>query len=47
MPGLEPQPGITCWTENGYSGITFNRLIPLNELVAWLHQTREKQRSAG
>jgi hypothetical protein len=47
MPGLEPQPGIACWTENGYSGITFNRLIPLNELVAWLHQTRETQRSAG
>ena len=47
MPGLEPQPGITCWTANGYSGITFNRLIPLNELVAWLHQSREMQRSAG
>jgi hypothetical protein len=47
MPGLEPQPGITCWTENGYSGITFNRLIPLNELVAWLHQSRETQRSVG
>jgi PilZ domain len=47
MPGLEPQPGIACWTDNGYSGITFNRLIPLNELVAWLHQTREAQRSAG
>jgi hypothetical protein len=47
MPGLEPRPGITCWTENGYCGITFNRLIPLNELVAWLHQTREMQRSVG
>jgi len=47
LPGLPPQPGIACWADGGYTGITFNRLLPLGELVAWLHQQRETQRSAG
>jgi hypothetical protein len=45
LPGLEPQRGIACWSEGGFSGIAFNRLIPLSELVAWLQQQREEQRS--
>ncbi|MDP9424159.1 MAG: PilZ domain-containing protein [Pseudomonadota bacterium] len=47
LPGLEPQRGIACWSDNGYAGITFNRLLPLGELVAWLHEERETQRSAS
>jgi len=47
LPGLEPQPAIACWNENGFTGITFNRLLPLGELVAWLHEQRETQRSAS
>jgi hypothetical protein len=47
LPGLEPQRGIACWNEGGYAGITFNRLLPLGELVAWLQQQRETQRSAN
>ena len=47
MPGLEPQRGIACWTEGGFTGIAFNRLLPLGELVAWLHERRELQRSAS
>jgi hypothetical protein len=47
LPGLEPQRGIACWAENGFAGITFNRLLPLGELVGWLHQQRETQRSAN
>lgn len=43
LPGLEPQRGIACWTEGGFTGITFNRLIPLSELVTWLQQRRELQ----
>lgn len=42
LPGLEPQRGIACWTEGGFTGITFNRPIPLSELVAWLQQRREE-----
>jgi hypothetical protein len=45
LPGFEPQRGIACWTENGFAGIAFNRLLPLGELVAWLHEQRETQRS--
>lgn len=47
LPGLEPQGGIACWSENGFAGITFNRLLPLGELVAWLHEQREAQRSTN
>ena len=45
LPGLEPQRGIACWIEDGFIGITFNRLIPLGELVAWLQDQREAQRA--
>lgn len=47
LPGLEPQRGIACWSEGGFTGIAFNQLIPLGELVGWLHQQRELQRSPG
>lgn len=47
LPGLEPQRGIACWCDNGFAGVTFNRLLPLGELVAWLHGQRETQRSTN
>ena len=47
LPGLEPQRGIACWSENGHAGITFNRLLPLGELVTWLHKQREMLRNAS
>jgi hypothetical protein len=47
LPGIEPQPGIACWAEGGFTGITFNRLIPLGELVGWLQVQREAQRSTS
>ena len=47
LPGLEPQRGIACWSDSGYIGITFNRLLPLGELVTWLQDQREAQRSAS
>ena len=46
LPGMEPQPGLACWVEGGRIGVTFNRLIPLAELVAWLNGQREIQRVA-
>jgi PilZ domain len=46
LPGLAPSPGIARWADGGLVGITFNRLIPLSDLVAWLHEQRESQRSA-
>jgi hypothetical protein len=47
LPGIEPQRGIACWSDGGFAGVTFNRLLPLGELVAWLQGQREAQRSAG
>jgi hypothetical protein len=47
LPGLDAQAGIACWCSDGHAGITFNRLLPLGELVTWLRQQREAQRTAG
>ncbi len=47
LPGLDAQAGIACWSSNGYAGIAFVRLLPLDELVAWLHVQRKVQRAGG
>jgi hypothetical protein len=46
LPGLGPQQGAVRWSEGGYVGVTFNRLLPLTNLVAWLQATREQLRAA-
>lgn len=46
LPGLDPQPASVRWHEAGCMGITFNRLLPLADLVAWLHAMREQLRAA-
>ena len=46
LPGLEPQPASVRWNEGGQLGATFNRLLPLPDLVAWLHAMREQLRAA-
>ena len=38
LPGLSPHSAIVRWTEDGRYGIAFNEVLPLAELVAWLHQ---------
>jgi hypothetical protein len=47
LPGLEPQPAVLRWREDGHLGISFNRLVPLGGLVAWLQGVREQLRAAG
>ena len=47
LPGLEPYPGLACWVDDGFIGVTFNRLIPLGELVSWLNEQRDRQRRAA
>jgi len=47
LPGLAPQAASLRWSQDGYLGITFNRLIPLPELVAWLQDVRDELRAAG
>jgi hypothetical protein len=47
LMGLAPAPGTIRWKEEGAYGITFNRIIPLPALVAWLQEQREQLRAAG
>ena len=47
LPGLDPQPAALRWRQDGHLGISFNRLIPLAELVAWLQGVRDNMRAAG
>ena len=46
LPGLDPQPSAIRWIGGGQIGVTFNRLIPLADLVTWLHAMREQLRAA-
>ena len=47
LPGLEPQRGVVRWNEGGQIGITFNRLLPLSDLVGWLQAQRDGIRAAS
>lgn len=47
LPCLPPQPAVVRWHEGHFTGVTFNRLLPLGELVTWLQAQRELQRAAG
>jgi hypothetical protein len=47
LPGLDPLPGLACWVDGGFLGVTFNRLIPLGELITWLQEQRDAQRVAS
>lgn len=46
LPGLEPQPSASRWCEDGYVGVTFNRLLSLTELVEWLKAMRDQRQAA-
>ena len=47
LPGLEPQPCVVRWSDAGFTGITFNRLLALPALVAWLEDQRTALRAAS
>ena len=47
LPGFEPQRAVVRWNEAGQIGITFNRLLPLSELVGWLQAQRDGIRAAS
>lgn len=46
LPGLPPQPGVVRWTDGGYAGVTFNRLLSLPVLIDWLRTQRGESRAA-
>jgi len=47
LPGLAPQACVVRWNDDGFTGITFNRLLPLPELVGWLELQRSAMREAS
>jgi hypothetical protein len=47
LPGIEPQPAVVRWSDSGFIGITFNRLLALPILVDWLEQQRSAMRAAS
>ncbi|GLR47827.1 hypothetical protein GCM10007925_15400 [Sphingomonas astaxanthinifaciens DSM 22298] len=46
LTGLDPQPAVVRWIDNGFAGITFNRLLPLPTLIEWLRGQRRQSRAA-
>jgi hypothetical protein len=46
LSGLSPCAGIVCWSDHGFYGITFNRVLALSALVGWLKEQRERIRAA-
>jgi hypothetical protein len=47
IDGLAPCAGRIRWSADGEYGVTFNRVLPLPLLVAWLQERREQLRAAG
>lgn len=47
LPGLPPIQGVVRWRDAGSCGITFNRLLALSDLVAWLQNQRDLMRNAS
>ncbi|WP_239017026.1 PilZ domain-containing protein [Sphingomonas ginkgonis] len=43
---LPPQPGTVRWRDGRFTGITFNRLLPLPVLVSWLQEQQNRSRAA-
>ena len=47
LPGLSPEQGVVRWNDGESCGITFNRVLALSHLVAWLGDQQERQRLAS
>jgi hypothetical protein len=45
LPGLATMAAALRWQADGQLGVSFNRLIPLPELVSWLQSAREQLRA--
>lgn len=41
LPGLAPIQGVVRWRDGKSYGITFNQLMALSDLVAWLREQRD------
>ena len=47
LPGLSPEQGVVRWNDGEACGITFNRVLALPQLVAWVGEQQERLRAVG
>lgn len=47
LPGLPPEQGVVRWNDGEACGITFNRVLALPQLVAWIGEQQERKRAVG
>jgi len=47
LPDLPPIQGVVRWNGEEGCGITFNRVLALSQLVAWVGEQQERQRAVG
>lgn len=47
LPGLPPEQGVVRWNDGESCGITFNRVLALPHLVAWVGEQQERKRAVG
>jgi hypothetical protein len=47
LNGLAPCAGIVRWSDQGFYGISFNRVLALSALVGWLREMRDRIRAAA
>jgi hypothetical protein len=49
LPGLPPAGGVVKWRDEDVYGISFNRVFPVGELMAFLQEKTndERRRAAG
>jgi PilZ domain len=46
LRGLSPEQGLVRWNDGESCGITFNRVLALPQLVAWLGEQQERRQAA-
>lgn len=46
IAGLEPEPAVVTWSSGKLSGLTFNRLLSIGQLVEWLRKQRKNGSAA-
>jgi hypothetical protein len=47
LPGLPPEQGVVRWNDGEACGITFNRVLALPQLVAWVGEQQDRKRAVG
>jgi hypothetical protein len=47
LTGLPPEPAVVKWKDGDIYGISFNRVLSITQLVAWLQARQERVTAAG